>query len=295
MRTRTYHQEGLLFVLLCVLLLLHATNSFNLQQQSRLLLQSKLTVSMMSTTPPTPVWHSAKIIRNKREAEGLNLLQVEVPSSLISSFVSPGQYVKVKTGEQKPGFYAIASTPGSQVFDFLVKETENNAFFAQAKAGDIVDMSDPQGKGFLIEEFFDKYKSDWGCSNVLMMATGSGIAPIASAIDFPALALKKIGTNTLIERRGVLYLGARSENHLPFQSRFSEWESKGVIVVPVLSKPSSSWKGRTGYIQDALRADGIKVPRNSGALLCGHRGMTDNSKELMLEAGVFEGRILLNF
>jgi hypothetical protein len=30
-------------------------------------------------------------------------------------------------------------------------------------------------------------------------------------------------------------------------------------------------------------------------LLCGQRGMTDNVKELMLEAGVFEGRVLLNF
>ena len=55
------------------------------------------------------------------------------------------------------------------------------------------------------------------------------------------------------------------------------------------------WKGAVGYIQDKLREDTVKVPKNTGALLCGMRGMTDNVKELLLESGVFEGRVLFNF
>lgn len=90
----------------------------------------------------------------------------------------------------------------------------------------------------------------------------------------------------------------RTEAHLPLQHRYEAWRTMGLNVVPVLSQPSesSSWTGMTGYIQEMLKGEGaIKVPRNTGALLCGQRGMTDNVKELLLEAGVFEGRILMNF
>lgn len=95
---------------------------------------------------------------------------------------------------------------------------------------------------------------------------------------------------------GTLYIGARTDKHLPLQERYDGWRAKGLNIIPVLSKPSDEWTGQTGYVQDVLkRESGIKVPRNTGALLCGQRGMIDNVKEMMLEAGVFEGRILLNF
>lgn len=67
----------------------------------------------------------------------------------------------------------------------------------------------------------------------------------------------------------------------------------------MISRPedplSEGWTGRTGYVQDALREDSVPVPRNCGALLCGMRDMTDNVKDQLLQAGVFEGRILFNF
>ena len=215
---------------------------------------------------------------------------------MATQYISPGQYVKIKVGDNKPGFYAIASPPDSrELLQFIVKETDNNVFISGSKAGDSLDLSAPQGKGFPISEGFDKYKYDFPTFNVLMLATGSGLAPIAAAIDFSPLALRKVGQNSLYERKATLYLGARTEDHLPFRSRFSDWQSKGIKVIPVLSKAPNSWNGKTGYIQDALKADGVPTPRNTGALLCGHRGMTDNVKDFLLENGVFEGRILFNF
>ena len=106
---------------------------------------------------------------------------------------------------------------------------------------------------------------------VLFMACGSGIAPIAAAIESDSLGLNKAGYNSLFERTGLLYIGARTSAHLPFSDRYEAWAAKGVKVIPVLSQPEANWQGRKGYIQDALRADKVKTPRNTGALLCGQR------------------------
>ena len=181
------------------------------------------------------------------------------------------------------------------MFSFLVKEAEANGFITGAKVGDKLDMSNPMGRGFQVKEYVDGYKYDFPATNLLLMACGSGIAPIAAAIESGSLGLKTTGFNSLFERKATLYLGARTTDHIPFKAKFAEWESMGVNIVPVLSKPEGTWSGRTGYIQDSLSKDTVKVPRNTAALLCGHRGMTDNVKDILLSAGVFEGRILLNF
>ena len=253
-----------------------------------------IALRMMST----PEFSSCTVSSNRKEAEGLRFVEIEVSEELAAQYKTPGQYVKIKVGEGKPGFYAMASSPDSaqqRTLQFVVKETENNQYITGAKPGDKLDVSSPQGKGFNLIEAFESYKFDFPATNVLLMATGSGLAPIASAIDFAPMGLRKIGFNSLFERKATLYIGARSEDHLPLKSRYADWENKGVRVIPVLSKGSSSWTGKTGYIQDALKIDGVKTPRNTGVLLCGHRGMTDNVKEICLDAGVFEGRLLLNF
>ena len=241
-------------------------------------------------------WTSCSVLSNEREAEGLRLVKVQVPEEIAAGYTVPGQYVKIKVGDGKPGFYAVASPPGvPNEMTFLVKETPNNGFLTEAKSGAGLDLSCAQGKGFAIEEYFDTYRNDWACTNILLLAAGSGLAPIAAAIESPLLSLKVTSYQTLFERTATLYIGARSEEYLPFRSKYDEWAKMGVNIIPVLSKPGEGWAGATGYVQDALRADGVKVPRNSGALLCGQKEMTENCREIMLEAGVFEGRILLNF
>jgi hypothetical protein len=49
-------------------------------------------------------------------------------------------------------------------------------------------------KGFQVEEYLDKYKMDFPTCEVLMFACGSGLAPIAAAIDSGKLQLKTTGT-----------------------------------------------------------------------------------------------------
>ena len=240
----------------------------------------------------------ATVKSNVDEAKGMKLVTVNVPDEVKGGYSAPGQYCQMKVGEDaKAGFYAIASAPNaeSNSFTFLIKENDNNQVLTGASEGADVLISAPMGKGFAIEENFDQYKFDFPTMRVVMLACGSGIAPIAAAIESGQLKLKEVGYNSLVERRGVLYIGARSEAHLPFKSKYQEWEEKGIKVVPVLSKPEKGWAGKDGYIQDALKEDGVEVPRNTGVLLCGQKGMVDDAKELLLSEGCFEGRLLLNF
>ena len=96
-------------------------------------------------------------------------------------------------------------------------------------------------------------------------------------------------------RTARLYYGVQTPDDLCFVDKFPEWESMGFQVVPVLSQPPEGWSGRTGYVQNCLEEDGVPIPRNSGALLCGMKGMAESVKDLLMKAGVFEGRILTNF
>ena len=63
-------------------------------------------------------------------------------------------------------FYAICSPPSKDTFEFIIKEAEANAFLINAKAGEAVEMSLPQGKGYQIQEYFEKYKFDFPTTNV---------------------------------------------------------------------------------------------------------------------------------
>lgn len=279
------------YIKLIVLLnVISIVTSFTMKKSSTM--YRPLTLCMTST----PIFISSTIKENRIEATGLKSIDVEVNDEIAKSFIIPGQYVQMTLGDNKPGFYAIASPPDSRnILSFLIKETDNNAWISNANAGSKVDVSLAQGKGFPVVEYFDKYKFDYPATNILLMACGSGLAPIASAIESNTLNLLTTAYNSLQSRKAKLYIGARTESHLPYKSKYQEWESKGVTVIPVLSQPDALWTGKKGYIQDALKEDKINVPKNTGALLCGFRGMTDSVKETLLENGVFEGRILMNF
>jgi len=107
--------------------------------------------------------------------------------------------------------------------------------------------------------------------------------------------LLDVGSSGKGGRTARLYYGVQTPDDLCFVDKFSEWEAAGFQVVPVMSQPPAGWNGRTGYVQNCLEEDGVPIPRNSGALLCGMKGMAESVKDILAKAGVFEGRVLTNF
>ena len=246
---------------------------------------------------PDPVWSSAKVTSNEKACQSGSCVTVtmDVPPETAAEYAVPGQYVQVRLNEEtKPLFLAIASAPDKEnaSFEFLIKKTEGNEWMTGATAGTTVEMSQVLGGGFPMEENFEGFKYDFPTQNVLLFAAGSGIAPLKAAIESGQLGVAAGGSGGRTAR---LYYGVQNPDELCFVDSFGKWEQSGFQVVPVLSQPPSDWEGRTGYVQAALEEDGVPIPRNSGALMCGMKGMAESVKDVLTKAGVFEGRVLTNF
>ena len=274
------------------------------QQQHAAAFAGSISKNQQSTTAllmgwgPEPEWSPATIAGTEVACPSGTCVHVQVTVSpdLVEEYKIPGQYVQVKRpgSDENPLFLAIASPPSPEagnVIEFLIKRTENNAWITDAAAGSGVEISQVMGGGFPMEENLEGFKYDFPTQNILLFANGSGIAPIRSAIESGQLG---IGGG----RTCRLYYGVATPDDMPYAEKFAEWEAAGVEVVPVISRPENvagGWSGRTGYVQNALEEDGVPIPRNSGALLCGVKGMCEGVRDIMEKAGTFEGRILTNF
>ncbi|MGK3739287.1 MAG: NAD(P)H-flavin reductase [Bacillariaceae sp.] len=202
---------------------------------------------------PDPIWTGSEIKTNDsaNQAATSIAVTVDVSPETAQDYKIPGQYVQVRQNEEgKPLFLAVASAPDAEnaKFDFLIKKTDDNAWMTTGG----VEVSQVLGGGFPIKEELDNLvKYDFPCQNILLFAAGSGIAPIRAAIESGELKTSKSGGRT-----ARLYYGVRTEADMCFVDKFPEWESMGIEVVPVLSQPADTWKGRTGYVQNALEEDG---------------------------------------
>lgn len=244
---------------------------------------------------PDPIWTSATVQSNAKACQSGSCvsIHVDVPPETAAAYAVPGQYVQVRLNEDtKPLFLAIASAPDPEnsSFEFLIKKTDGNEWMTGANKGATVEVSQVLGGGFPMEENLEGFKYDFPTQNVLLFAAGSGIAPLKAAMESGQLSVTG-GSG----RTARLYYGVQTSDELCFVDKFGEWEKSGFQIVPVLSQPPSDWEGRTGYVQAALEEDGVPIPRNSGALLCGMKGMAESVTDVLTKAGVFEGRILTNF
>jgi NAD(P)H-flavin reductase len=242
---------------------------------------------------PAQVWSEATIKSNTEACAGHRAIELEVPKETAEAFETAGQYVQLTIGEEKPGFYAIASAPGKATFEFLIKENEGNAYLTSLKSGAPVKCSEVSGKGYQTKEHFDgdggavaAQYDGFACMNVLFVAGGSGVAPLRSCIE--------AGVALELPQRATLYYGVRDDSVLAYQDKFDEWaKNYNVDVVTCFSQGSGG--AFKGYVQDAIKAKGVAVPRNTGAAVCGPKDMFTATKELLTKEGVFESRVLSNF
>lgn len=261
-------------------------------------------VALAAPTQQQTAWNVVSVVENSPICEAHRYLVLNVGTtfekgSLCDSYRVPGMYVQMRPAEDaKPGFFAISCGPNVQgIFEFLIKETEATQWIADLKPGDDVQMSPVGGNGFPIQKLdllsYPPVPEEEKPKDILLFATGSGIAPIRAAIEAVLNGLN------VRQRSSVkLFYGARYPERMAYMDRFKLWEDDGVEVIPVMSRPSESkegWTGKTGYVQDALKEVGVPNPMQTAALLCGVKDMTKEIKSYLIEQGVPEDRILFNF
>jgi len=129
-------------------------------------------------------------------------------------------------------------------------------------------------------------------ANIVMIATGTGLAPYMSMLRTHLEANENRKTALLHGARHSWDLGYRSE--LTSLQRFAA----NFYYVPTISRPAEEpapWPGKSGYVQDLWRGgvlEGMWVekprPDNTHIFLCGNPGMIEDMVKILGSEGFEE-------
>ena len=228
-----------------------------------------------------PIQLIIKRIRNQgRDIRALDMV-MEPKTDAIPLVFLPGQVAVLGVKDEAPAYFAFASAPEDEEIEFLVKRGNgaSDAIFAMNE-GDQLELMDVVGHGFVLDEQKGK--------DLVFVAMGTGVAPLRSALRHALKHKDEYG------KLVVLY-GARTPAHFCYADETDGWESAGVELRQVVSRPDGhDWSGPTGYVQSLL--DRI-VPelKSPVALICGSREMIDQTRDRLLQMGFAPEAILTNY
>ncbi|HMD50366.1 MAG TPA: FAD-binding oxidoreductase [Bryobacteraceae bacterium] len=193
----------------------------------------------------------------------------------------PGQFVsfnEVLEGKKIIRAYSIASMPNGNRFELclnLVQEGIFSPFLFGLKPGDTVEMGAPLG-------FFVIRNPD---REAVFIATGTGIAPFrAMAPDYLRHPQAKQLT---------LLFGVRHESSIYYRDDFEALAGKhsNFRFWPTLSRPETSWTGRSGHVQAHL-LEAIGDRRDLDLYICGMKAMVDDVRGILKAMGFDRKQII---
>ena len=229
-----------------------------------------------------PAEFAATLSANDRVSRALYRLRLRLDRPM--EFY-PGQFLEVEIPGQPDEWrsYSMASSPAlGDVIELVIQKIPGGLFSGQLDSlepGASLRIRGPYGTSYLRE----------GDEPLLLIAGGSGIAPMLSMLEFAA------------ERRDsrpvIFYYGARTTADLPMQERISSFQGRGATFRyrPALSEPTSTcaWEGPVGMIAQVIQRD---LPDASpyDAYICGPPPMCDSVSLILAAKGLQEGHAFLD-
>ena len=226
-----------------------------------------------------------------RETSKAVSISFDVPEDLRSSFgFVAGQYLTLKTkidGQEVRRDYSISASPSSGDLTVTIKEIKKGLFSSFAnqnlKVGDVLEVTPPNGRFTFIPN------SD--CQNtVVAFAAGSGITPIMSILKtvlessnaqkFVLVYGNKTPKDTIFFQT-LLELKAQYPNRLLLQYVYSQTQNDDTLFGRID-------RGNTNYILKNL----IDIETSFAYYLCGPEAMIQTVKEVLIEKGIDESKIL---
>jgi CDP-4-dehydro-6-deoxyglucose reductase len=189
----------------------------------------------------------------------------------------PGQYIDVIGHGGLRRSYSVANAVSlSQHIELHVRKVEDGAmshyWFDQAKPSDLLRLNGPLGTFFLRET---------AGLDLLLLATGTGIAPIKAMLE--GLALAPVA---MLPRSVALYWGGRTAPDL-------YWDTATLAIghrfVPVLSKADAGWFGACGHVQQAVLEANPDL-NDAAVYACGSDAMIQSARADLLAAGLAKNR-----
>jgi sulfhydrogenase subunit gamma (sulfur reductase) len=205
-----------------------------------------------------------------------------VPPDFLAAYKVPGQYVQIKHGDLKPGFFAIANAPGGEYLELLIKRGAPLAdIICAKKAGETLSVSTPQGKGYALDQARGK--------DVFVVGVGSGVAPLRALMQVLLKDRASYGNITFI-------YGTRCVTGFPYSGEMQAWKNRGAEVVCVCSQPGTDpWDGPVGRVHQALLAREAKPKSDTIVFACGMKPMVEDLKVALGTLGVSANQVLQNF
>jgi len=176
-----------------------------------------------------------------------SLLRITVETDEPVEFAA-GQYLSIRY-QDTTRVYSIASSPTRDEPEFCVGRVPGGQMTSELavdlEAGDTVTLRGPYGELLLDEP---------SSRDIVFLATGTGIAPLKSMIDYLFETGRDWYGDTV--RDIWLILGGGWEDTLPYHETFKEYanERENFHYVPTVSRESylSEWDGETAYVQYVL-------------------------------------------
>lgn len=186
-----------------------------------------------------------------------------------------GQYVSIKineAGERRS--YSICSSPIiDHGFQFLLDVSPagiGTQYLASLQLGQRITGLGPMGNFFI---------SDQPESAIVLVGTGSGIAPLKSMV-------LDLIENKREQRPITLYWGMRYAADLFWLDELQDIveANKNFFFYPVISQPEPEWNLSTGHVTDLL---GIhQFPPDAGYYLCGSKDIIESIQTFLLAKSV---------
>lgn len=185
----------------------------------------------------------------------------------------PGQYLDVIGAGGVRRSYSIANAHRTdEKLELHIREVEQGVmsqyWFSNAKVNDLLRLEGPLGT-------FSLRKKE--LKNIVFLATGTGIAPVKAMLE------EMLNTPAAVAGKNIyIYWGGRTQSDIYWKPDFLALDP---VFIPVLSRPDSSWMGRTGYIQTALLEDSVDLAE-SVVYACGSEDMIFSAHEVLVAAGL---------
>jgi CDP-4-dehydro-6-deoxyglucose reductase len=222
----------------------------------------------------------AKVLEFHDIAPEVRHFLFEVPEVQQIHF-KPGQFVSFSetvNGKKITRPYSIVSLPDGNRFELCLNLVHGGVFTPYLfgmEPGDSIEMSAPLGF-FVVRD---------PAKEAVFFATGTGIAPFrAMAPDYLSHPHAKQLT---------LIFGVRHEHTIYYRGDFDALALKypNFHFWPTLSRPESSWTGRTGHVQAHL-PEAVAGRRDLDVYICGLKAMVDDVRGILKGLGFDRRQII---
>ncbi len=183
-----------------------------------------------------------------------------------------GQYVDVILRNIRRS-YSIANYPkhdGKLVLQIrhIDQGVMSQYWFNEARVNDLLRLEGPLGTFCL--RTIDQ-------SNLVFLATGTGIAPVRALLEELEVIHHSVAGKSIH-----VYWGGRVPSDIYWQASFDNLSFR---FVPVLSSGPAGWRGRTGYVQQALLNDDVDLT-DAVVYACGSDAMIHSAREQLTASGL---------